>query len=76
MRYPNDTALGINWMNRDSSIIPIQEGEPDALSDKGKQILQRIRQSVTSSGTPNSQLLNFNHRKFYFNLTQSPQITG
>ena len=31
MRYPNDTALGINWMNRDSPIIPIQEGEPDAL---------------------------------------------
>ncbi|MBK7056404.1 MAG: hypothetical protein IPH52_15425 [Leptospiraceae bacterium] len=30
----------------------IQEGEPDALSDKGKQILHRIKQCVTSSGTP------------------------
>ncbi|MBL0266418.1 MAG: hypothetical protein IPQ05_21770 [Leptospiraceae bacterium] len=36
MRSPNDTALGINWMNRDSSIIPIQEGEPDALVGQRK----------------------------------------
>ena len=33
----------------------IQEGEPDALSDKGKQILHRIKQRVTSSGTPITQ---------------------
>ncbi|MBP7283490.1 MAG: hypothetical protein KBA66_18035 [Leptospiraceae bacterium] len=51
-KFDNADALGINWMNRDSSIIPIQEGEPDALVERRKTIMGRMRQIRNNRVTP------------------------
>jgi hypothetical protein len=50
----NDDALGINWMNRDSSIIPVQEGEPDAIGVRRKTIMRKMRQTQNNRVTPSA----------------------